>query len=190
MSIADSQTRGGADRPCRAAVEVVSKVLPRGGMAVSVLIPVFHTEGSARFWANFWPSLVPVLLTVATWYPFPGPWVEFVLLRIPELLVVASTSAVLFDQIRDSAVLPYKQCRLFPDEFGKPSSRQGSQLSPQDSIVFANMGDGFRSLTSAYPGSDLSLPSDTSEGDQEPSIAEGNANLDLEAAPGDTQLRL
>ncbi|KAK7968850.1 hypothetical protein PG996_002716 [Apiospora saccharicola] len=192
MSIGGTQMPDEMDHYRKDAMELVGKVLPRGGMAVSILVPLFFTEERpVYFWANLWPSLILVLLTVATWYPLPAPSCEFVLLRIPILLVVASIAAVVLDPIRARPVSAHEQPRLFPTSIGRPSTRAGSPLSSVGSVILARVGGGFTSPPLTEWLSDMSLTvDDIVTGDWETSIAGGSANSDLEADPGGSEHEL
>ncbi|KAK8087773.1 hypothetical protein PG997_002734 [Apiospora hydei] len=179
------------DHPRLGVIKAMGRALPRGGMAVSILVPVFFTEQLQYFWANLWPSLMLVLLTVITWYPFSGPPLEFVFLRIPVLLTVVINSAIEVDRIRAKAALPHVQPPPFPNSVGKPSTRSGSPLSSVGSVVFAGICRGPDSAPYIDWHSDISLqPDEELEGQSPASDAEDGVNPDLEAAPGHWQLRL
>ncbi|KAK7941428.1 uncharacterized protein PG986_013815 [Apiospora aurea] len=180
------------DHPRLDVIKAMGRALPRGGMAVSILVPVFFTEQPQYFWGNLWPSIMLVLLTVITWYPFSGPPMEFVLLRIPVLLTVAINSAIEVDRIRARADLLHEPPRLFPSSVGKPPSRSGSPLSSVGSVVFAGICGGPVPAPSFMDWqSDCSLQFDEVVEEESPvSNVEVIVNPDLEVAPADWQLRL
>ncbi|KAK8140060.1 hypothetical protein PG984_000126 [Apiospora sp. TS-2023a] len=204
----------GMDQPRRDVIKDVGKIFSQSGMAVSALIPVFiMKEGPKYYWAvlvifsisflvyatMFWREiarnlkipLILVLLTAGISYPFPGASFEFLLLRVPAFLMVASISAVEFDRLYGGSLRFHEQLRRVPSSIGPFSGLSGRSVSPQGSDVFGNMGGGCEAPSHRDCPSEISIRTENPlGGDLESANTEGDINLDLGKDTADRQQSL
>lgn len=151
------------------------KVLSRGIMISSALVPVFVTEAPFEyrlslgaftlsflvFQCIYWRdvvhnliiSLIVVILPLAALYPFPGIPMTFVVLRIPLLLALLSVIAV---QIGHITRINNQEAALT-----QPLRRRISTwLSECDWSVLKDIQGGPGTVKCSKHSSDMSLPSD------------------------------
>lgn len=111
---------------------------------------------------NLKVPLIVMILTAGISYPFPGASLDFVLLRIPALLMVAIISAVEFDRLYGRNLSFREQLQLVPSSVGMSSGFSGRSYSPQGSDVFANMSGGRETPSNRDCRSEISTLTDGS----------------------------
>ncbi|KAK7989981.1 Glucose-induced degradation protein 4-like protein [Apiospora arundinis] len=201
MPISGFRMRDELQQPQNDVVRDMGKVLCWSGMGVSALGPLFSMEGPeyfravliifsisfsvclALFWTeikrNLLPTVIIMLFAIASWYPFTGITLQFVFLRIPLFLTLASIFAVGYGRFPVRFLEPDETPRV-PAGIGcLPDRRSGSpQLPLVNGIAFNWMSEHLETSSSMACHSDLSVTSDEIT-DEELSVF----NSDLEAYP-------